>query len=137
MRSDMGKKDEKRDEAPVQRKSVKVVFGDGMAPTRGPGGVLNVRSPYQLNIPPNTIVSVDVGIKFSRPTLVFQTAGLRLRKVEFAGETPAQAPDNFVFDADSDVVVRLVNRGVETALIEPGDTIARAFVLEENDLLVV
>lgn len=118
--------------AKTKKEPVRFSMGDGVKPNRvGPGRLFNLRSPIALNIPPGVSVRVDLGLACNYPLHIVQARGMLQRNLLL--------PDGLwaAVDADTDLQIRVDNKGSETALIERGDVLARAFILDNNDLEVL
>lgn len=103
--------------------------GDGIKPNRvGPGRVFNLKAPLQMNIPPNATVTVKLDLVCNYPLHIFEARGLRQRSLRL--------PDGIwaATDADVDLVLQLKNESGQVQLVERGDVVARAFIMDNNDL---
>jgi hypothetical protein len=112
-----------------KKEPVRFSVFDGVKPNRvGPARVFNLKAPILLNIPPGASVKVPLGVACNYPLQIFQSRGCLQRDLHLAeGGGPA-------VDADTDLTIRVENRGKEVQLIEQGDVLARAFILDNNDL---
>jgi hypothetical protein len=112
-----------------KKESVRFLVTDGVKPNRvGPARVFNLKAPIVLNIPAGASVRVPLGVSCNYPLQVFGTRGCLQR-----GLTVLE-PNGPTLDADTDLVLIVKNTGKETQLIEQSDVLARAFVLDNNDL---
>lgn len=125
-------KKEQLEMAKQKKESVRFSLGgDGIKPNRvGPGRVFNLKAPLQMNIPPNATVTVKLDVACNYPLHVFEARGVRQRGLRL--------PDGIwaATDADVDLVIQLKNESGQTQLIERGDVVARAFIMDNNDLEV-
>ena len=112
-----------------KKEPVRFLVSDGVKPNRvGPARVFNLKAPMLLNIPPGATVKVNLGVSCNYPLHVFQSRGCLQRDLHL--------PDGIwaCVDADTDLSLTIENRGRETQFIEQGDVLARAFVMDNNDL---
>ncbi len=112
-------------------KKVKFTVADGRRPTRqGASKVFNLLAPVGMIIPAGTQVRVDLGVSCDHPLHVFQASNMVKRGVLLVdGIWAAQ-------DADVPLILPLENRSNEDAMIEEGDTLARAAVFDNSDIEV-
>lgn len=108
---------------------VRFLVTDGVKPNRvGPARVFNLKAPIALNIPPGVTVKVKLGVSCNYPLHVFQARGCLQRGLKLPdGIWAAQ-------DADTDLELTIKNESQETALIERGDVLARAFIISNVDI---
>jgi hypothetical protein len=117
--------------AKAKKESVRFAVLDGVKPNRvGPGKLFNLKSPLTLNIPAGATMKVDLGLSCNYPLHIIQARSMLQRSLLL--------PDGIwaAVDADTPLVLRIENKSKETALVERGDNLARAFVLDNNDLEV-
>jgi hypothetical protein len=115
--------------ARAKREPVRFNVLDGVKPNRvGPARVFNLKAPIALNIPPGASVRVNLGVSCNYPLHVFQSRSMLQRHLELPdGIWAAQ-------DADSDLTLVIANKGKEAQPIERGDVLARAFIMDNNDV---
>lgn len=119
-------------EEKMQKTKTKINFTytDGYDVTRsGPSQIFNLRTPLKLTIPSGAKVKFDVGVRCSHPLYVFQSRILSERGLSF--EDGALA----CYDANTPLVLRLENKGKETIMLEDGETIVKAAVLDNSHLV--
>lgn len=117
----------KKEEAQAPKKTVTFTVGDGKAPVKD-GASFKLRSPLALKIDPNTKAVVKLGVSANAPVLVFEAASLKQRGLRLAGGQLTAA------DAGEQISVTLENTSRLPALIEMGDVVAKAVVLDNSDL---
>lgn len=111
----------------AKKETVRFRLGDGVKPNRvGPARVFNLKSPLTLNIPPKAVVKVDLGLACNYPLHVFEARSLLQRGLRLL--QPG------VLDADGDVIIGIENLGSEVVLLERGDVLARAAVIDNTGL---
>jgi len=123
----------KKAEEMVKKKNdpVRFTVTDGLQPTRqSPGQVFNLRSPVALNIKSKASVKLTLGVSCSYPLHLFEASGMKRRSVRL--------PDGIwaAHDAEESLVIELRNESDSTQLIERGDTVARAFVMDNSEIEV-
>lgn len=120
----MAKNDEK-----VVKAKVKFTYEDGRKVVRqGASRVFNLRAPLVLNLPQNSKVSVKMGLKCNFPLQLVETVSMKNRGLRLAdGVAPT-------LDADEQIVLTFENISRETQLLESGDVLVRAAVLDNSDL---
>ena len=117
--------------AKKKKEPVRFTVTDGVKPTRhGPGQVFNLCSPINLNIKANATVKVNLGLRCNYPLHAFEALSMKQRGIKLPDGLWAAA------DAGTELIVDLRNESKDTQLVERGDAIARAFVLDNNDLEV-
>lgn len=108
---------------------VRFTVTDGLQPSRqAPGQVFNLRSPLALNIKSKSTVKLALGVSCSYPLHLFEAAGLKQRSIRLPDVIWA------AYDSDEALVVELRNESDTTQLIERGDTVARAFVMDNSEI---
>jgi hypothetical protein len=125
------RKKEKEMPKKERKEPVRWTVVDGMKPNRvGPARIFNLRAPFALNIPPGATVKVKLGVSCNYPLHVLEARSLRQRGLRL--------PDGIwaATDADIDLEVQLENKSGQLQLIEGGEPVARAFILDNNDLEV-
>lgn len=110
---------------------VKFTVGDGIKPNRvGPGRVFNLMCPLKLNLPPGAEMTIGLDLSCNYPLHIFQTRSMLQRGLTL--------PDGLwaCVDADTDLRLTIKNNSKETQLLDRKDVLARAFILDNNDLEV-
>lgn len=106
---------------------VRWTIADGKRPDRfGPARTYRLFSPLPVFVEPGQSVVVNLGVRCSYPLTVFESKGMlhqRLRLIDGCLRT---------FDSDTDIVLTIKNEGRERALLETGDVMAKAFVVDNN-----
>jgi dUTPase len=116
-------------EEEMAKKTVKFNVKDGSKPVKH-GCVLGLRAPLRLNLGARTSVVISLGVSCAdHPLVIFEYADLKKRGV-------ALVSSGVVCDSGTDLTVTLENRGDSVVLIERGDTVARAAVLDNSDFTV-
>ena len=125
-----GKKTEPKKEI-ENMKTVKFELGDCPQPKRvGPAKSFALCSPIAFTLPANGDMSLKLGIKCSHPMLVYSSSSCG------GGQcfSRLQGGSNIV-DAGQDVLLTITNGGTVDALIERGDSVVRAHVLDDSDIV--
>lgn len=119
----------KKKEPDMSRKKepVRWLITDGTRPNRvGPGRVFNLRSPTPLSVPPKATVTLKLGVECNYPLHVFQSRGCLQRGLHLSdGIWAAQ-------DSDQELSLTIENRSGDTQLVERGDVLARAFIMDNS-----
>lgn len=105
-----------------QENNVKIKFSytDGRKPGReGEGRPLNIKLPVGMNVPPGSERTIDLGMSCDHALLGVPARILR-------SNSPV------VFNAGEPIVVKLKNDTAETLLLEEGEVILKAYVLENQ-----
>lgn len=117
-----------KEELPMAKKRVKFEVLDGIRPVLV-GSVLGLKAPMQLNLKPRSNMTLNLGVICDHALLVFEKANLRKQGIHLLAS-------GIVCDEGTNLVVILENRTDSMVLIERGDTVARATVLDDTDVTI-
>ena len=93
-------------------------------------GSIHIRSPFMMNVAPNTRQTIKLGVKCDRRLIVYENA--RLRDSGLRSATPIR-----IFEPGEEIVIDLENTSGSMKLLEHGDIVARANVLDSSDVEIV
>ena len=115
--------------AKSKKEPVRFEVRDGIRPTRhGAAKVFNLMAPLARDIPPDGEVTIDLQVSCKYPLHVFQTKSMLARGLVL--------PDGLWAAVDADTSLKLVIRNTsdKLQLLERKDIVARAYIMDNNDL---
>jgi hypothetical protein len=116
----------KKEEEQMTKKTVKFTYTDGKKVTKGADTIFNLRSPLALNVSAKT--KIQLGVKCDHPLMVFENVQLKNRGITISSGCG-------IYDAGDEIIITLsADKTSGAAVIDFGEVIARAFVLDSSDV---
>lgn len=113
-----------KEEEDMSKTKVKFVYTDGCPVTRsGKEQFINLKSPFGIVMKPNTKMQLNIGASCSHKLFVHQ----------FRDNI---CVENTVYNAGKQLVVLLSNNTKDEVMIERGDTVANASILDNSNVVV-
>lgn len=119
---------EREENQMAKKKSAGFSYTDGRPVGRSAGGAFNIRFPLRMDLKSNESRIVKTGVRCNHPTLIFEAATLKSRGLE------VMKADLGAWDEGQEFMFTVRNTGRETFMVEEGDTLVRAVVLDNTDL---
>jgi len=119
-----------KEEQMAKKHPVVFTVRDGPKPVLDGDGSMNLLLPLPLSIKPMTEITFDLGLSCDHVIQIFEAKARRSSGLVLI-------PNSWIHDAGQTVKLTVQNQSMSPILLEAGDIIARASVLDNSNVVIV